>query len=133
MRDFLSFLDIRNKRTGKKKQLRIIFTAKRMQLVLDEATGQAYQCVDTSGYTHSENRGLGFGCQSLCEQELFRPHTTCVGFCAIRRVLKGEIPSIVPVHPYMLLRLHNKYRHHVSIKDLLAKKLLVIVEWLVST
>jgi len=129
----LSFLEISNKRTGAKKQLRIIFTSKRLQVVVDEATGQAYQCVNTSDYTHSENHGLGFGCQGLCEQELYRPHTTCVGFCAIRRVLKGEIPSIVPVHPYMLLRLHNKFRRHIWIKDLLAKKLLVILEWLVST
>ena len=128
-----SFLEIRNKRTGAKKQLRILFSGKRLQVVVDEATGQAYQCVDTRGYTRSENRGLGFGCQSLCEQELLRPHATCIGFCAIRRVLKGEIPTIVPVHPYLLLRLHNKYRHHVWVKDLLAKKLLVIVEWLVST
>ena len=104
-----------------------------MRLVVDEATGQTYQHVNTSGYTHSENRGLGFGCQSLCHQELYRPHTTCVGFCAIRRVLKGEIPAIVPVHPYMLLRLHNRYRRHIWIKDLLAKKLLAILEWLVST
>ena len=129
----MSFLEIKNKRTGAKKSLRIIFTAKRLHVVLDEATGQAYQCVDASGYTHSENRGLGFGCQSLCEQELWRGHATCVGFCAIRRVLKGEIPAIVPVHPYLLLRLHNRYRRHIWIKDLLAKKIFVILEWLVST
>jgi len=126
-------LEITNKGTGERRQLRIIFAGKRVQVVVDEATGQAYQCVDTSGYNRSENRGLGFGCQSLCEQELLRPHTTCVGFCAIRRVLKGEVPAILPVYPYLLLRLHNKYRHHVWLKDLLIKKLLAIVEWLVST
>ena len=126
-------LEITNKGTGERRQLRIIFAGKRVQVVVDEATGQAYQCVDTSGYNRSENRGLGFGCQSLCEQELLRPHTTCVGFCAIRRVLKGEVPAILPVYPYLLLRLHNKYRHHVWLKDLLVKKLLAIVEWLVST
>lgn len=126
-------LEITNKRTGEKRQLRVVFAGKRLQVVVDEATGQAYQCVDTHGYTHSENPGLGFGCQSLCEQELRRPHATCVGFCAIRRILKREIPAIVPVHPYLLLRLHNKYRHHVWLKDLIAKKLLVILEWLVST
>jgi hypothetical protein len=104
-----------------------------MMLAADETTGQMFQCVDTSAYTHSENRGLGFGCQTLCKQELHRPHWTCVGFCAFRRVLKGEIPPIVPVHPYLLLRLHNKYRRHVWLKDLLVKKLLVIIEWLVST
>jgi len=104
-----------------------------MNVVVDEETGQAYQYVNTKGYTHSENRGLGFGCQSLCEQKLIRPHGTCVGFCAIRRVLSGEIPEIVPVTPYILLRLHNKYRHLPTLKDAIAKKLLVIVEWLVST
>jgi len=129
----LSFLEIKNKVTGAKKQLRIIFTAKRLHLVLDEETGRTYQCVDISGYTHSENRGLGFGCQSLCEQKLIRPHGTCVGFCAISRVLRGEIPTIVRVHPYMILRLDNRYRRNVRIKDVLAKKLLAILEWLWTT
>jgi len=129
----LSFLEIRNKRTGAKKQLKICYSGKNMMLAADETTGQMFQCVDTSAYTHSENRGLGFGCQTLCKQELHRPHWTCVGFCAFRRVLKGEIPPIVAVYPYMLLRLPNKFRHHIWLKDLLVKKLLVIVEWLVST
>jgi hypothetical protein len=129
----LPFLEISNKRTGAKKQFKICYTGKNVMLVADEATGQMYQCVDTSAYTHSENHGLGFGCQTLCKQKLERPHLTCVGFCAFRRVLKGEIPPIVPVYPYMLLRLPNKFRHHVWLKDLLVKKLLVIVEWLVST
>lgn len=129
----MRFLNIENKSTGAKKQLRIIFTSKRLLLVLDEATGRTYQHVDVSGYTRSKNRGLGFGCQSLCEQELIRAHTTCVGFCAIRRVLKGEIPAIVRVHPYMILRLDNKYRHNSRVKDILAKKFLAILEWLWTT
>jgi len=128
-----AFLEIRNKRTGAKKQLRIVFTSKRLQVVMDETTGRTYQCVDISGYTHSENRGLGFGCQRLCEQELIRPHTTCVGFCAISRVLRGEIPAIVRVHPYMVFRLDNRYRRNVRVKDILAKKLLPILEWLWTT
>mgnify|MGYP001113659962 CR=1 FL=1 len=129
----MSFLEIRNKRTGERKQLKICYTGKGVHLAADEKTGQMYQCVDTSSYTHSTNRGLGFGCQTLCKQELRRPHWTCVGFCAFRRVLKGEIPPIVAVYPYMLLRLPNKFRHNARVKDAIAKKLLVIVEWLVST
>lgn len=104
-----------------------------MNVVVDEETGQAYQYVNVKGYERSENHGLGFGCQSLCSQRLIRPHMTCVAFCAIRRVLSGEIPEIVPVTPYILLRLHNKYRHLPALKDVIAKKLLVILEWLVST
>ena len=104
-----------------------------MNVVVDEATGQAYQYVDVKGYTESKRRGLGFPCQGLCEQVLIRPHLTCVSFCAIRRVLAGEIPEIVPVTPYLLLRLHNRYRHLPALKDVIAKKLLVIVEWLVSS
>ena len=104
-----------------------------MSVVVDEETGQAYQYVNTRGYTESKNQGLGFGCQGLCEQNLHRPHLTCVAFCAIRRVLSGEIPEIVPVTPYILLRLHNKYRHLPTLKDAIVKKLLVIIEWLAST
>jgi hypothetical protein len=126
-------LEITNRKTGAKKQLRVLVWTKRMSVVVDEETGQAYQYVNTRGYDASENRGLGFGCQGLCEQKLHRPHLTCVGFCAIRRVLNGEIPEIVPVTPYLLLRLHNKYRHLPGLKDAIVKKLLVIVEWLVST
>ena len=104
-----------------------------MSVVVDEGTGQAYQYVNTKGYTESENQALSFGCRGLCEQKLHRPHLTCVGFCAIRRVLNGEIPEIVPVTPYLLLRLHNRYRHLPVLKDAIVKKLLVIVEWLVSS
>jgi hypothetical protein len=104
-----------------------------MSVVVDEGTGQAYQYVNTKGYTESKRRGLGFPCQGLCEQVLIRPHMTCVAFCAIRRVLSGEIPEIVPITPYILLRLHTKYRHLPTLKDAIVKKLLVIVEWLVST
>jgi len=130
----LPFLEISNKRTGAKKQLKICYTGKNMMLVADEVTGQMYQCVDTSAYTHSGNRGLGFGCQeTLCKQRLIRPHWSCVAFCAFRRVLKGEIPPIVAVYPYLLLRLPNKFRHNPRVKDAIAKKLLAIVEWLVST
>jgi hypothetical protein len=130
----LSFLEIRNKRTGERKQLKICYTGKNMVLAADETTGQIYQCVDTSAYTQSKNHGFGFGCQeTLCKQRLNRPHLTCLGFCAFRRVLKGEIPPIVAVYPYVLLRLPDKFRHHIRIKDLLAKKLLVVVEYLVST
>jgi len=39
----------------------------------------------------------------------------------------------VAVYPYMLLRLPSKFRHNVRVKDAIVKKLLVIVEWLVST
>ena len=129
----MPFLELRNKRTGEKKRLKVCYTGKNVVLAADEATGQMYQCVDTSAYTHSKNRGLGFGCQTLCKQKLARPHLTCVGFCAFRRVLKGEIPPIVAVYPYMLLRLPNKFRHNARVKDAIAKKLLVIIEWLVST
>jgi hypothetical protein len=109
-----------------------------MSVVVDEETGQAYQYVNTKGYTEAEmqkfkHHGFTFPCVGLCEQPLHRPHGTCVGFCAIRRVLSGEIPEIVPVTPYLLLRLHNRYRHLPTLKDAIVKKLLVIVELLVST
>lgn len=54
-----SFLEIRNKRTGERKQLKICYTGKNVVLVADEATGKMYQCVDTWGYMRSKNRGLG--------------------------------------------------------------------------
>jgi hypothetical protein len=131
-------LEITNKRTGAKKQLEVLVWTKRMNVVVDRATGQAYQYVNTRGYTEAEMRkvkrhGFTFPCTGLCEQDLDRPHLTCVGFCAIRRVLNHEIPELVPVTPYLLLRLDSRYRHLSTLKDAIAKKVAVLLEWLYST